>query len=79
MMIQLLKRHSLKIPEFSVYLLLKEYVICSAERYVNLFETDESHCLLNLFKSVVAFKNMTLQEITTIAEEGWLPKGKRQY
>ena len=78
MMYQLLKRKSLGIPEFNVYLLLKEYILCITEEEADLFSNDKSNTLQELFALLVDFKKMTLLEITTIAEKGWLPKGKFQ-
>ena len=59
-MYQLLNRDSLKVSEFDVYMLLKEYVMS----------------LIDLFKLLVDFSKLTLQEISIIAETNWLPKGK---
>ena len=75
-MYQLLKRESLKVSEFSVYILLKEYVLCLIGEDKEIFKNDESRCILDLFKFLVDFSQLTLQEITIIAETNWLPKGK---
>ena len=75
-MYQLLKRESLKVSEFSVYMLLKEYFLCLIGEAKEIFKNDESSCILDLFKLLVDFSKLTLQEISIIAETNWLPKGK---
>ena len=75
-MYQLLNRDSLKVSEFDVYMLLKEYVMSLIGEDKEIFKSNESSCILDLFKLLVDFSKLTLQEISIIAETNWLPKGK---
>ena len=75
-MYQLLKRKSLEISEFTVYKLLKEYVVCLVGKDEDIFKQEQSVILTRLFRELVDFSKCSLQQIDAVGEESWLPKGR---
>lgn len=73
-MYQLLKRKSLEISEFTVYKLLKEYVVCLVGKDEDIFKQEQSVILTRLFRELVDFSKCSLQQIDAVGEESWLPK-----